>query len=387
MARKKRVKAAPFTGWIFLGFGVALLAVAAVYVGLAIIPWSIFSSDSGPPSPPERLDLPLVSTVLGWSVVLGCVGFAALALRLDHGRERRVEPLAMIALCLAALGHAEAISGANAMASHSGAWPVNLIEVAIWLLLAAAGVGVLAWIRILISKQPVRGRILASCALACSLGTAWFVNLNLVDHYGNPPTSEDGIEVPVAYHSSLDQPWPGEPRPEVLVESDGTISHGPLEELAKSMPQIHGRPDCPILIRAHRDARWSAVRQALLEVQEARFWKVQLATRWKEPEAATKIAVYLPGEIVDVEDAEPPPPPYVLRVSAKGPLLLEGEPFEDRDALHARMEELYRRRQKNQILRIEVDEEARWGDVVAALSAARHSFQEIRLGPFSCELG
>ena len=47
-------------------------------------------------------------------------------------------------------------------------------------LLAAAVVGGFAWVRILLSKALVRGRVFATCALVCSLGTAWIVDRFLV---------------------------------------------------------------------------------------------------------------------------------------------------------------------------------------------------------------
>ena len=384
MAKMKTTKAAPLTWWIFPGFGVSILVFLVVCVWTAWMSGNLLFRDDSLPRPPEPLDLPWVSGWVGWGFLLLCAGTTALALWLDRESERRVEPLAMIALCLTGLGYAEAISGANVMANYPDSWPVNRVEVAVWILVAAAGVGVLAWIRILLSNNLVRGRIFATCALVCSLSTAWIVNTFLIDSWLSP-ILEDGIELPVAYHSRRDRPDPDEYRPVILIQADGSKSHESLESLARDMEQRNGYPDEPILIRADRRASWSAVSRVLAEVQEAGIWRLIFSTRWQEPAARTIILGYLPREADDpVEDEALQPASHVLRISADGTLHFDDVLFVDRASLCDRLDQLPPRQFENgSIIRIESDEEARWGDVVKALSAATHSFHEIHLGPFN----
>lgn len=381
---EKLLKASPLARWSLIGLAASLVALPLFFLAVASVTRKYFYwNEPHAPRPPEPLDLPWVWGFAGSAFLILCTGITALALWLDRKSERRVEPLALVALCLAVLGHAQAISGARVISNHHDTWPVNLIGVSIWMLVAAAALGALAWLRIVLSKNPVRGRILATCALVCSLGTAWIVDRFLVG-FGLVPTLRAGIELPVSLHSTLDRPDPSGYRPEILVAADGSTSHEPLEALARNMEHDGGFPDDPILIRADRRASWSAVSQVIAEAQKAKIWKVALCTRWEQPAVETKLMAYLPREVGEpVEGAAPTPPPHVLRVSAEGVFHFGDELFTDRASLCDRLDRLPDQGIGNGgVLRIEPDAEARWGHVVDALTAALHAFQEIQLGPF-----
>lgn len=383
MTIERRQEASPLARWSIIGLGSCLVALPLLLRARALATQRYFWFDTHPPRPPEPLDLPWVWGLAGWAFLILCTGITALALWLDRKSDRRVEPLALIALCLAVLGHGQAISGARVISNDPQAWPVNLVGVSIWMLIAAAGVGGLAWVRILLSKKPVRGRMFATCALVCSLGTAWIVDRFLVEYGLTKPVRGD-IELPVSIHSRLDRPDPEIYRPEILILADGATSHEPFEILAQGMEQEGGFADEPILIRADRRAHWSAVSQVIEEAQQAKIWRIQISARWEKPAVQTQLFGYLQRDVRDpVYGPLAKPPAHVLRVTAEGLFHFDDELFVDRASLCERLDRLpYDRYESEAVLRIEPQAETRWGHVVDALTAALHAFQWIQLGPY-----
>lgn len=383
MTIERRQEASPLARWSIIGLGSGLVALPLLLWVRAFATRRTFWFDTHPPRPPEPVDLPWVWGLAGWAFLILCTGTTALALWLDRKSDRRVEPLALIALCLAVLGHGQAISGARVISNDPHAWPVNLVGVSIWILIAAAGAGALAWVRILLSKNPVRGRMFATCALVCSLGTAWIVDRFLVEYGLTTPLRND-IELPVSIHSRLDRPDPEIYRSEILILADGATSHEPFKILAQGMEHEGGFPDEPVLIRADRRAKWSAVSRVIQEAQEARIWKIQISTRWEKIAVQTQLFGYLPKEAGSAFGGVATGPlAHVLRVSAEGVFHFDDEPIADRAALCDRLDRLpYERYENEAVLRIEPEAESSWGHVVDALTAALHAFTFIQLGPY-----
>lgn len=378
MSPKKRVKAAPFTLWLIPGFLISLGLLVLSYLALAAVPWGIFGTSE--PGPPKRLDLPLVSTALGWFVVIFTVGFTAVGIWLDRGQEKRIDPLVRIALCLSVLGIAEAISGANHLAVGH-VWPVNLIHAAFWILLAAMAVGVVSWIRLLLARGAVRGWILAICSVFCSAGAAWYLHAHLID-FGTPPP-DDGIELPIVFRSWEDSPDPDEYRPELRITVDGAEELPDLSEIAARMKKEPfswppdtapiDLPDEPVLIRADARASWTSVRDVITKVGEVNIWKVQIATRWEDPPNQTKLCFYLPKDVgVNVEGDEPPPPPHHLEMHGDGRFSLDEEPIATLDALAETLTQLYRREGSDDFraLWIEPNGAATWQEVLDVVAVS-----------------
>ncbi len=202
MSPSHRPRRSPFTRWTFIGYGISLAIFGALLCFSSVVPFYIYrNSTGGPITAPTKLDLPwnfLAPMFVGPLLVgLFCVG---VAWRLDRDNERRIEPLALVALFLAVLGHYVAICGANAMVYYSDAITVSWIEQSIWILVAAAALGVFAWARIILSRPMVAGRTIATCVLVCSLGTVWIVDHSLSNR--TVPLPEIGIELPVVQHST-----------------------------------------------------------------------------------------------------------------------------------------------------------------------------------------
>jgi len=383
MANKKYAGDGRWLRNLILGIGLTPLALVGVGVMFGVVPFRIFQAygTPQPSAPPEALALPWISGAVGWTFVFVCVGLTVLILWLDRGRKQRVEPLALLALCLAALGHAEAIHAARVMA-FSDAWPVNLVDVGIWILLAASGVGVLAWLRMLISKNPARGRVFATCAILCSLGSAWIMHTFLGEPWKRP-TAEDGIELAVAHYSSPERSYNIEITPTVLIHADGTSSPDSIVEFARDMQQEDGVPDEMTTIRADHRASWSAVRQVLTEVADAGIWKLRFVTRWEDPQAETVIVGYLP-RAMGIETHEPAAPTHIVRVGAQGALHFDDGPCADRAALSEELGKLDARR-RGGVIQIQPNDAATWEDVIDTLGTVNYAtdFEEVQLGPFA----
>jgi len=388
MVRKQRIKAAPFTLWLIPGSLISIVVFFLAVLLLAVTPWGICGR--GGAGPPEPLDLPLVSSSLGWFVVVSTVGFTALGIWLDRGREKRIDPVARVALCLAVLGIAEAISGADSMASCH-AWPVNLVHVAFWILVAAMAVGVVSWIRLLLAKGAMRGWIFAVCVVLCSAGAAHYLATHLFE-YG-PPLPDDGIELPIFRASWDDKPSTYEYRPELRIGVDGPEDLPDFAEVAGRMKKdtygppsnrtgVHV-PNDPLLIRADARAKWSAVREVIEEAYAVEIWKVQIATRWEIPATQTKICMYLPVDVGMINYTEDPPPPHRAVLHGDGSASFDGETFESAEGLVVYLDELTpeEERREPRILRFEPDDDARWQDVLSVVEAwtTRHG-EEIVLG-------
>ncbi len=373
----------PFGWWAILGMGISLLVFVGAYRVLGDLPWNYITRTDVPPHPPQPIDRPWVSGGFAWGLLLLLPCATALVLWLDRGSERRLDPLAMIALCLAILAHGEAIYTANAIAELPDHWPENLVRVSVTLLLASCGVAALAWIRLVLSKQRLRGRMFAICATVCSLGSAGIVHALLGLGWWKP-IPNDGIEPPVAYHSEAVY-WVDDPRV-VLVRADGTTTHpdSPPTDVDRHDP---GSFKELVLLRADRRARWSAVRKALRRVQEEGLWKICFSTRWEKPVAMTRITTFLAKEVgVYVPGTEPPPRALVLRVNAEGTVQFDDEPWMDAASLRDRLGQLSRRRNDRPWIRIEPDDDASWGDIIGAFSTASYFFGRIDLGPFALEV-
>jgi len=380
MSPKKRVKAAPFTLWLIPGFLISVGLLVLSYLALAVVPWGIFGT--GEPGPPERVDLPLVSSALGWFVVILTVGFTAVGIWFDRGQEKRIDPLVRIALCLSVLGIAEAISYANHRASGC-IWPANLLHAAFWILLVAMAVGVLSWVRLLLARGAVRGWILAICSVFCSGGAAWYLHAHLFD-YGMP-LLDDGIELPIVRLSWEDWVDPDEFRPELRVTVSGAEALPDFTEIAERMKkEPYGRPpeeipDEPVLIRADARASWTSVRDVIAKVGETNIWKIQIATRWEDPPTQTKLCFFLPRQVwIDVEGAEPPPPPPHLEMREGGRFSLDGEPIATLDALAGELKHLYRREAPDDLRNLWIDPHraATWQEVldVVVVATRPHRF-------------
>lgn len=371
---------------MIIGIGIFPLPLIVIGLALGLVPWNIFDSRSPQLSePPSPMDVPWVSGGLGWAVVLISVGLTALTLRLDRGAAKRIEPLALVAICIAVLGHAEAIYGSRTMAS-TGAWPVNVIQVSIWILLVAGGVGALAWVRILLSKTPLRGRIFATCALVCSLCSAWIVHTFLVDRWVSADAG-DGVELAVTRASCREGKYWVESDAVVRIRKDGKQSPASIEEMARSMQQDHGMPDDPISIRADRRASWSAVSRSLADIQETGIWKLSFATRWVQPEAARRVFAYSRHRVNDSDHRdEPKAADLVLSVSKEGAYQLNDDIYVDRSTL---LERLVQPSRRWSVIRIEADEDARWEAVIEALSTVIYSgtCEEIHLEPLALKWG
>jgi len=359
--------------------------VASVLLGP--MTWNTFTyEDFGPPTP---LALPWVYGVLGWTVLIVTLGFTALAIWLDRERTRRVDPLARIALAVSILGLAEAIAGARVAASVH-AFPINLIGNSIWILSAAAALGVIAWIRILLSRRALRGRVFATCAIVCGACSAWIMDVFLTDPWLSP-SQGDGIELAVADQSHATRPIPDEFFPEVAVTAAGVAEHVALLETARMMEVDHlpleGRslavPDEFLVIRADAQANWSSVREVLAEAQEAHIWKIQLALRWEDPPALTHICLYM--TLPAGPDYSPPAyddPPLHLQLSADGVATMNGEGVTP-EALAERIEQLWLLDgSERPLLAIEPDDATQWQAVVDILVARVPENLPVRLGPF-----
>ena len=384
MGSKRRIKAAPFTAWIFVGLLVSVVAHSLMAMGLAVTPYYSFAhGDAGPPEP---LELPWVRGWLGWTFLIGTVGITSIAVWLNRGREERTDSVALIALCVGVLGFAEGITGAL-LQSTTQYWPVNLIDVSIWLLLAAAALGALSWVRILISKRAVHGKVFATCAIVCCSGYAWVISTFLVE-YPDAYAMEDGIELPVAHHSrEFNGFWNPEGEiPLLRVRVDGVDEQVDVAEIARNMLQGDGLPDEVIMLGADARATWKMVRGALERVQDARIWKVFIATRWEAPPVTTHYAAYLPkrmGIHVPGAAAPPPPPSALLRIFADGSFTVNDEPAESVDALAKKLRRLHRTKDGEKVpLSVLPDEATRWQDIVTVMDRVKSEYPNIHLGRF-----
>jgi biopolymer transport protein ExbD len=370
MSPKRRIKSARFTIWLIPGMLISIGLHCAVAFFLASVPWYVFSFGRG--GAPEPLELPWISTGWGWFIVCVTVGFTAAGIWLDRGRSKRIDPLARVALGLSVLGFAEAISGAMHMATTL-CWPVNLIDVSIWLLVAAAALGVISWIRILLSKGTLRGWVFATSSVVCSAGYAWVVFTFLASYYAPAPA----IELPVVAASSIDNPDPDEYRPELRIGLGGAEDLPDLTEIAARMKKRELRwppdsppvylPDEPVLIHAAARASWRSVRDVIVEVGEAKIWKVQIAARWEEPPVQTLMRFYLPKDVgAPTADAEPPPPPHHLELHEDGRFSLDGEIIATLDALTEVLTQLYRQEWPDnlRVLWIDPGDTATWQEVL-----------------------
>jgi biopolymer transport protein ExbD len=386
---KKRIKAAPFTLWLIPGFVISIGLFCLSVLLIAVIPWGIFGG--GGPGPPERIDPPLFSGLQGLFVVIITVGSTGVGIWFDRGQEKRIDPIARIAACLAVLGIAEAISVATIMASGN-VWPVNLIDVILWLLSASIAVGVISWIRLLLAGGELRGWIFATCSVACSACALWHVDTGLVNFY--KPLPDDGIELPVVFHSRQDKPNSEEYRPELNIGIDVVEELPDFGEIAarmkkKSWTSTYGPsidiPDEPVLIRADARASWASVRDIIAKVGEAKIWKVQIAARWEDPPTQTRLYFYLPSRVnVEVPDAEPGSPPYRLKLQADGHCSLDEESFATLEALidHLNRMKPERKRRESRTLWIDPDDSTPWQEVLAVVESwySRHG-HEFQLGP------
>lgn len=389
MNRVKRIKAAPFTLWLIPGFVISVSLFVLSVLLLAAMPWGIFGG--GGPGPPEPLDLPLVPGAVGWFVLLFTVGFTGIGIWLDRGIPRRIDPIARLAACLSVLGIAEAISVANIMASDN-VWPADLIDVIWWILIAATAVGVISLVRLLVARGELRGWVFAICSVACSACTLWHVNTGLVNYY--KPLPDDGIDLPVVFHSWQDSPDPDEFRPELRIGVDGPEELPDFAEIAERMVKETWTPpdgtpielpDEPVLIRADAGASWASVRDVIAKVAEVKIWRVQIAARWEDPPTQTHLSAYLPGMVIHDPEAVPPPPPHHVGLQRSGRSSLDGKAFETTGALVAHLGELRpdRRLREPRGVRIDPDDDALWQDVLSVVEAwaSRHG-ADILLGEF-----
>jgi len=388
MVRKQRIKAAPSKLWSILGFVISIALCGLAFTILAMLPWELVSSREY--GPPERISAPLVSGLEGWFVFLLTIVFTGLGLWLDRGRPRRIEPLARVAACLSVLGTGEAIYAARLMAPHV-IWPVNLIDTAWWLSLAAIGVGVISLVRLQLARGELRGWVFAICSIGCSAGAAYFTHLGLIGFYA--PLPEDGIELPLVNHSMCDWPSPDEYRPEVRIGVDGPEELPDFAELAERMKKAPFRdpvtaettsiPDEPVLIRADARAKWSAVREVIEQAGAFSIWKVQAATRWEQPATQTKVSLYLPLNVADAVDPDValPEPPYHVVLHANGRAALEDEESETDTWSRSK-----RNRRDRSLVWIEPDDDVCWQDVLSVLEVwMDRGCYDFRLGSFSVQ--
>ncbi|GEM_PF-3125287 len=336
----------------------------------------------GPLHAPEALVLPWIPGPFSLTFVVLCAAVTAAAIRLDRGRRSRVEPLALVALCLSVLGHAQGVRAASVIGSSwQPVWPLNLTGVAVGLLIGAAAVGVVAWVRILISKRPVRGRMFATSAVFCSLCSAWWIDTFLADPYWGLGLG-GAVELPIVYHSGI--PTDLEPPPEILIQADGTVQHEPLADLAKAMARDFidhqaqagaTAPDEPVLIRADRRARWGDVQAVIDELHEVLIWRIQIATRWAEPATETRVFGFLPvrSRPMGVGD-------HLIRIGPSGELSLDDESCEDQQALLDRLERLPGGTSGEVTFEVRPDDAASLGSVLSTVSTLYAVSEVVTLG-------
>lgn len=257
-------------------------------------------------------------------------------------------------------------------------------------MILALGAGLLVFLGLHLAlaaatRSGRHGRVRAAVALLCGLAAGWGVRRFLVT---DPAlTVDDGIEVPIVPDFRPD-PEPRS-RPTVRIRADGTGVHEPLDALARRMEQERGIPDETLLLRVDRRVAWTDVRRFLSEIEKVRIWKLHLAARGQDPKARRIVGAYLSLGVVGTGAPATETTVATLRVGANGTLHLNGAPCAHLGELRKGLRLLPRpdaidpdtgARLPGQIL-LQPDDGARWGDVMAAVDAARERFEVLFSGP------